>query len=613
MNTVTGTNLDYLVIVGYFFLIFSFGFIFARFTKTTKDFFFGGQRFSWWLITFSCVASVVGSYSFIKYSAAGFRYGLSSSMSYLNDWIVMGFLLLGWLPIIYFGRILSVPEYFRRRFDNRTAAVSTVIILIYMVGYIGINLYTMGVALNAMLGTDIFWSAVVVAVICGLYVTAGGQTSVIMTDLAQGVILIIAGFILFGLGLNALGGWEGFWSNLPLLHKLPFAPFNEPREFHFTGIFWQDGIANTFALYMMNQGFILRFLSLKSVREIKKTYISLIMILMPLAAFAVSNAGWIGRAMVSAGILPADVNAEQIFVSVAGKVAQPGMFGFIMAALTAALMSTIDTLINAVSAVAVNDVYKPYIRRGATDRHYLWAARTISLSAALLGILLVPLFASFRSIYLAHGSFTASITPPMVVAIVLAAYWKRYTPRAAFWTLVGGSAAVALSILWPVLITPVSHGVDPAGGFKYMRALFGLSASLVIAVLVTFLSKSKDPSETEGLVLGTLQRAKEKFKGGPVNETEGRPCVGLLSSDEDVKGISIPARFAARLSAREGDLVYISDARRWLGGLRSMHARITEVRPDEFDRTAEAIAVHPEIIKNGSLKPGRKHRIELIL
>ncbi len=188
-TTVIGTRLDYWVIIGYFILIFSFGFFFARFTRSTKDFFFGGQRFSWWLITFSCVASVVGSYSFIKYSAAGFRYGLSSTMAYTNDWIVMSFLLLGWLPIIYFNRVGSVPEYFRRRFDQRTGIVATVIILIYMIGYIGINLYTMGVALNAMLGTEVFLSAVVVAVICGIYVTAGGQTSVIMTDIFWPVVI----------------------------------------------------------------------------------------------------------------------------------------------------------------------------------------------------------------------------------------------------------------------------------------------------------------------------------------------------------------------------------------------------------------------------------------
>jgi len=204
-TTVIGTRLDYWVIIGYFVLIFGFGFTFARFTRTTRDFFFGGQRFSWWLITFSCVASVVGSYSFIKYSAAGFRYGTSSTMAYMNDWIVVGFLLLGWLPILYFNRIMSVPEYFRKRFDARTGVMATIIVLIYMVGYIGINLYTMGVALNAMLGTDVVLSAVLVAVVCALYVTAGGQTSVIMTDLIQGVILLIAGFLLFGLGLGLLG------------------------------------------------------------------------------------------------------------------------------------------------------------------------------------------------------------------------------------------------------------------------------------------------------------------------------------------------------------------------------------------------------------------------
>jgi Na+/proline symporter len=67
---------------------------------------------------------------------------------------------------------------------------------------------------------------------------------------------------------------------------------------------------------MMNQGFILRFLSLKSVKEIKKTFLALILVLMPLATFAVSNAGWLGKAMHTHGLLPANVNPEQIFVLV---------------------------------------------------------------------------------------------------------------------------------------------------------------------------------------------------------------------------------------------------------------------------------------------------------
>ncbi|NOR13879.1 MAG: sodium/solute symporter [Candidatus Aminicenantes bacterium] len=608
-TAVVGTRLDYFVILLYFVLIFSFGFIFARFTRSTKDFFFGGQRFSWWLITFSCVASVVGSYSFVKYSAAGFRYGMSSSMTYLNDWIVMGFLLLGWLPILYFGRIGSVPDYFKKRFDGRTAVMATIIVLLYMVGYIGINLYTMGIALNAMLGTNIFLSAVVVAVVCAVYVTIGGQTSVIMTDLAQGIILLIGGFLLFFLGLHVLGGWEAFWSGLPILHRLPFAKFNEPHEFHFVGIFWQDGIANTFALYMMNQGFILRFLSLKSVKEIKKTFLSLVLVLMPLAAFAVSNAGWLGRAMVSQGVLPPDVDAHQIFVRVANTVCQPGLFGFVMAALTAALMSTIDTLINAVSAVAVNDVYKPYVAPNASDKHHLRVARIVSFSAALMGIALVPVFASFKSIYVAHGSFTASITPPMVVTIVLGVYWKKFTSSAAFWTLFGGTVMVVLSIAWPVLITPFSHGVDPSGGFKYMRALFGLAASGIIAVLVSYLTKTKSAKAIEGLVVGTLDKAKEKYKGAPANEVEGKKVAVLLNVSEEIEELSVSQKIAQLMSAKKGDIVYVSDARRWLGGLRSVHARISAIHEED---TLE-VWITPALAKQGNLVVDRKHRIEKII
>ena len=106
-------TLDLTVIVVYFLAITAFGASFGRFTRTTRDFFLSGQRFPAWLVAFSCVATVVGSYSFLKYSAAGFSYGVASSQTYLNDWFWMPLFMFAWLPILYFGGILSVPEYFR--------------------------------------------------------------------------------------------------------------------------------------------------------------------------------------------------------------------------------------------------------------------------------------------------------------------------------------------------------------------------------------------------------------------------------------------------------------------------------------------------------------------
>ncbi|MEM9491660.1 MAG: sodium:solute symporter family protein, partial [Myxococcota bacterium] len=84
-----GTTLDHVLIVVYFIAIFGFGSYFGRYIKSTTDYFFSGRKFAWWVIAFSMIATVVGSYSFIKYSEKGFSHGLSSSMSYLNDWFFM--------------------------------------------------------------------------------------------------------------------------------------------------------------------------------------------------------------------------------------------------------------------------------------------------------------------------------------------------------------------------------------------------------------------------------------------------------------------------------------------------------------------------------------------
>lgn len=96
MSQAAGVGLlDGLVIAVYFVAIVGFGAALGRFTTTTRDFFLAGQRFPAVLVAFSCVATVVGSYSFVKYSAAGYQYGLSSSQTYLNDWF--------WMPLFLFG------------------------------------------------------------------------------------------------------------------------------------------------------------------------------------------------------------------------------------------------------------------------------------------------------------------------------------------------------------------------------------------------------------------------------------------------------------------------------------------------------------------------------
>jgi len=611
MQGILGTPLDYVIIIAYFLFITLFGTFFSRYIKTTKEFFLGGQRFPWWLISFSCVASLVGSYSFIKYSSVGYLYGFSSTMTYANDIFLLPIFMFCWLPVIYFSRVLSIPEYLGKRFDPSTRVVGTIILIIYLVGYVGINLYTLGVAIHTLTGFPIFWGAVIVAVLATIYVVAGGQTAVIWTDLVQAFFLLAAGIGLFVGGILFLKPYGGFWHFLPDTHKYALAYFNRPPDFNFVGIFWQDAIANSFAFWLMNQGIMMRFMSAKSLHDAKRAAIFNILVLILVASIATSGGGWVARALVSAGFLPKTLAGRDAFVRAAHLLCRPGVFGFVLAALTAALMSTVDTLLNAVSAVFVNDIWRPLIVKKAPDRHYLRVGRIVCMVSACLGILLVPIYMKFKTIYAAHGAFTATVTPPMVVAIVLGCIWKRYTPRAAFWTLLGGIIAVFLSIKYDILLAPFSFGI-PRSGWFFIRALYGLTVSTVIAVVVTFLTKPAPIEKINGLVWGTHREAMRKFKQGEPNEEEGKPVILWVKQlEEDIDVVRVPPKAMESMKAKPGDILYITDYRWWFGGLHSLHAKAGDPITEEED--FDKIYISKTLVEQGYLRDGMKVYVEKTL
>ena len=655
-----GTSTDWIVMVIYFLAIMSFGTYFGRYTKDTSDFFFGGRRFSWWLITMSIVATGVGSHSFVKYSAKGFEHGFSSSMTYLNDWFFVPFFMFGWLPIIVYSKVRSIPEYFEKRFNPSARFLATILLLLYMIGYIGIGFLTLGKAVIPMLpeSFQIFGSIVditlmraiiVIAIITGIYITFGGQTAVIFTDLLQGFILLFAGFLLFILGITYVGGGQEFWDLLPLTWKLPLADFNEPSSFNFVGIFWQDAVAGSVGFLFMNQGLLMRFMACKSVNEGRKAATINILFVLPLSAIVVGNAGWLGKAMsvMDPGIISPNTSPDEIFVVVASIVTSPGIFGFIMAALTAALMSTVDTLINATAAIFVNDVYRPimkylkkkYDNNKQKDKQELFAARITSIAITAAGVLSVLAFIQFPTVYEAHGYFHSTLTPPLVVAIFMGVFWKRFTPAGVITTFLGGVLLMILGARFPeVFISPFDHGIEmnPDRPYSYIRAFYNLivcvgvgvfvtvttviqkniastiksnknSKSIMwvlsvftgvvyllailgfsslqfifpvfiivlVPIIVTYYSDYDEESSTKGLTVYSINEAKLAFKGSKVNEKLGETVeVNFFVSDHEQDEVMFSKNDLLKLEAEVGDLVYLSDKRKWLGGLKSIHSKI---------------------------------------
>jgi SSS family solute:Na+ symporter len=167
-----------------------------------------------------------------------------------------------------------------------------------------------------------------------------------------------------------------------------------------------------------------------------------------------------------------------------------------MAALTAALMSTVDTLINATAAIFINDVYRPiqqFFKRNVMsaierDRKELLAARYASIGVTALGVLAVLAFKNFPTVYEAHGYFHSTLTPPLVVGIFLGVFWKRFTPAAVITTFVGGVALMILGARYPgILIAPFDHGIEmnPDHPYSYIRALYNTLVCSGAAVVVT--------------------------------------------------------------------------------------------------------------------------------
>ena len=588
MNTlIPTTGLFWGILICYVFFVLGAGLFFARNNKSTEDFFFGGRRFSWWLIAMSMLATGVGSHSFAKYASKGFEYGFSSTMTYMNDWFFMPLLLFGWIPIIYYMKVNSIPEYFKRRFNSTVRNLSTFTMLLYLIGYIGIGLLALGSLLQPILGWEINTIIIVVAVISGIYVSLGGQTAIIFTDFLQGIILLFAGLLIFGLGIAYLGGFDSFWNNLSITNKLPLADFNSPPDFNFAGIFWQDGIVGSVGFAFMNQAVIMRFLAARSVVHARRATIINVLVLLPIATVAVSNSGWIARAITntSPDIIAETTNPNGIFTVVAGIVSgSEAIFAFLVAAVVAALMSSLDSQINASAAVAVNDIYTP-LSKNPSEKTRLRVAMFTSLLVTFIGIQAAFLFSKYGTIYEAHGAFHSVVTPPMVTVIFLGIFWKRFSSRAAVLTFVVGAIFILLGIEYPkTFVQPFSHGIEfvEAQPWSYIRALYNVFVCVSIGIIVTLFTKPpKNYDRIKGLTIWTIKDGPQYFKGSDVNKNAGITIqfsgAEVEVTQKDNNEVSLPKNYMDKIKGNKGDLIYISDHRWYLGGLKSTHARLGSV------------------------------------
>ena len=583
------------VVISYFIMVTFFGAYFSKFSSNIHDFFFSGQRFAWWLPFISMMATGIGAYSYLKYSEQGLNTGMNSAMVYMNEWFIVPLFFFGWLPLMYFTRTRSIPQYFEKRFNSTVRYITVVILLAYIFYYIGYNLFTIGLAFQGIFGISPLWTLPIITLFLGTYVSLGGQTAVIFTDLVQGVILYMAGFLAFGYGLYVLGGLDEFFSYLPLEHRLPFAPFRSNPHFNSVGIFWGDALAGSIAFVFLNQGFLMRFLSVRSVDEARLAGMANILITLPLSALVVGSVGWIGKSILTkqSALGTALVFSEPLqientyhtFVNVVGYVAQsnPIILGIILSALLAALMSTIDTLINAATAIFIYDVYKPLVKKESSDRHYLKVAKLSTFGITFLSLLLASWFFFQKGTLMSiHYKGIMVIIPSIVTTLLLGMLWNRFNSISAACALVVGITLTFLTLKFPEWIYPLRnffYGSSTGDPFLF-RALFGMLASGLTGILVCLFTRPANKEKIQGYTLDSIDKAMWFFKGGEPNLKLGKKATGLkLKIDESLKGeeLSLSKNMVEKMKAGKQDIIYVADQRWYLGGLRSGHFRLGNI------------------------------------
>ena len=625
----------------YFAVIMFIGIYFSRFSSNINDFFYSGQRLSWWLPVASLVATGIGAYSYMKYSEQGFTTGLSSTHIYFNDWFFFPVLIFAWIPILYFNKIKSIPEYFEKRYNSTARYLSVFIILAYIFFYIGFNLFTLGVAVQGFFDIPMYISIPLLASLLGVYVSLGGQTAVIFTDVFQGLMLYLLGLLVIGYGLYTLGGLEEFWGYLPKTHRVPLAPFNSNTSYNTVGIFWADSLVASVAFIYMNQGFLMRFLTTRNVQHARVTALFNILITVPLSALFIGATGWIAKSIISKqtalNLIGPDtleiVNSHHTFFEAAYFVIQgnPWIMGFVFAAIIAALMSTVDSLVNAATAIGIYDIYKPLIRPQASDRHYLRVARIFSSIVVLMGVLLVMWFSHQQGTLMAiHYKGIMLIIPPVVTTIFLGLFWKNFHALSACVAMCMGVLCMWVTIFYPEPVYWMREfllGLASGGKIVYFRAPFGVlftamtgvicqwyvPRSKIIALKKTLesrksskismedlstlqiiqykLSKIKDrllllfvqgvDKKVDGLTANTLAKAMFIYKGNKTpNLKKGQNVKDLtlvVDSSLNKEELTLSQSVCDQMCAEVGDRIYLSDQRWYLGGLRSGHFELKKI------------------------------------
>ena len=427
MNTI-----DLIIFIAYCLLILCVGLFVSRGRKGDErdagDYFLAGRGLAWWAIGASIIASNISAEQFVGMSGSGYAIGLAMAT---YEWIAaLGLILVAkfFIPIFLEKKIFTMPQFLEERFDKR---VKTVMAVFWLAVFIFINLtsilYLGALTIEKVMGIPMLYGIIGLAAFAGIYSIYGGLKAVALTDVVQGMV-------------NLYG--EASDKFHLILDKSHPGYKDLPGISVILGGLW---VANLY-YWGCNQYIIQRALAAKSVREAQngmlfagfiKLFIPLLVVIPGIAAFALEA--------------PLE-KSDEAYPWLLGNLLPVGVKGVAFAALTAAIVSSLASMMNSISTIFTMDIYRSYFRKEAGQKELVHTGRWASFGSLLIAVLIAPMLSGLDQAFQYIQEFTGFVSPGALSIFLAGFFYKRATANGALAAALGSFVfSFGLKFLFPGL------------------------------------------------------------------------------------------------------------------------------------------------------------------
>lgn len=522
--------LDYVIFVGYAILILGIGLWVSRdkkgHQKTAEDYFLASKSLPWWAIGASLIAANISAEQFIGMSGSGFASGLAIA-SY--EWMAaITLIIVGkyFLPIFIKKGIYTIPEFVESRYSTN---LKTILAVFWIALYVFVNLasvlYLGALALETIIGVPMLYGVIGLALFAAAYSLYGGLSAVAWTDVIQVVFLVLGGVVTTYLALNTVSGGDGVVAGFKVIYEEVPGRFemildkSNPEYKNLPGLGVLVGglwVANLY-YWGFNQYIIQRTLAAKSLKESQKgilfaaflkLIIPVIVVIPGIAAYVIVNDPELLASLGEIGQknLPSVQEADKAYPWLL-QLLPVGLKGLAFAALSAAIVSSLASMLNSTSTIFTMDIYKPYINTNADDKTTVNVGRLSAGVALVIGCIVAPLLGGIDQAFQYIQEYTGIVSPGILAVFLLGLFWKKTTNKAA---IVGVLSSIPIAMYFKIGAKEWStHPAFVNVPFLDQMGYTLLLTMLIIAAYSYIQHKGKD--DKKGIPI-----TKELFKTSPL-------------------------------------------------------------------------------------------------